>query len=55
MASSSSNEAWLCEKRNGSMGLLDPSNAEELLGKLKVRLSFFLRDNCVALSDLQFQ
>ena len=35
MASSSSNEAWLCEKRNGSMGLLDPSNAEELLGKLK--------------------
>lgn len=32
VASSSGNEAWLCEKRNGSMGLLDPSNAEELLG-----------------------
>ena len=28
-----SGEAWLGEKKNGSLGLFDPSNTQELVGK----------------------
>ena len=31
--SSLSGEAWLGEKKNGALGLFDPSNTQELVGK----------------------
>ena len=29
-------EAWLGEKKNGSLGLFDPANTQDIVGKSKI-------------------